>query len=74
MTLNAERDIQIARNGRRDFKRRASAGIVLPAKRQTSSIRAPIFSKFAEWGRTGARRRGLCSRARKIRTHCVIIK
>jgi len=35
---------------------------------------APNFSKFAEWGRTGARRRGLCSRARKIRTHCVIIK
>ena len=43
-------------------------------RRSTRSFYAPIFSKIAEWGRTGARRRGLCSRARKIRTHCVIIK
>jgi hypothetical protein len=61
VTLNAVKDERTTCNGRRDFKRRASAGIVLPAKRQTSSIRAPIFSIFAEWGRMGARRRGLCS-------------
>ena len=75
VTLHAGRDVQITCDVRRvSIRRRASAGVVLPAKRQTASIRAPIFSKFAEWGRTGARPRGLCSRARKIRTHCVIIK
>jgi hypothetical protein len=52
-TLNAERNIQIARDGRRDFKRRASAGGVLPAKRQTASIRAPDFSKFCGVGADG---------------------
>ena len=71
---HAERDIQIARDGRRDFQpRHRRRRRVLPRSGK-HSIRAPIFSKFAEWGRTGARRRGLCSRARKIRTHCVIIK
>ncbi len=52
-TLHAAKNIQTARDVRRDFKRRASAGVVLPAKRQTSSIRAPIFSTFAEWGGRG---------------------
>jgi hypothetical protein len=52
--LNAAKDERTTGNVRRDFKRRASAGVVRPAKRQTASIRAPIFSNFAEWGKPGA--------------------
>jgi hypothetical protein len=73
-TWHAESDQRTTRDVRRDFQAaRQRRRRALPRSGQTS-IRAPIFSKFAEWGRTGARRRGLCSRARKIRTHCVIIK
>ena len=52
-TLNAERNIQFARDGRRDSKRRASAGVVLPAKRQAFLLRAHLF-QFAKWGKPGA--------------------
>ena len=74
VTLHAAKNIQTARDVRRVSKRRASAGVVFFPRSGQTSFSAPIFFPFAEWGRTGARRRGLCSRARKIRTHCAIIK
>jgi hypothetical protein len=73
-TLHAAKNSRTTGNGRRDFLGGASRRRRAPREAANCfHSRAHLF-QIAEWGRTGARRRGLCSRARKIRTHCVIIK
>jgi len=51
--LHAAKNIQIARDGRRDSKRRASAGVVRSREAARLSIRAPIFIPFCGVGADG---------------------